>query len=527
MTGSFNGQILIDKLSKLNCSQQSIETLSHWCIFHRKNAKQVVETWVSQFHCSPREQRVSFLYLANDILQNSRRKGSEFVVEFWRVLPDALNDVLENGNDSDKRAALRLVGIWEERKVFGSRGHVLKEELLGRNVENIKTIEKNANDKLKSYIGDVLEKIISRYKHVYESSLDEEAIMGKCQSAFSCIEKLEKDSRNPQSGANGGEVHGDLEGSCATLRQCVEQLKATELSRTLLISHLREAVRDEELKMEQLRNHLQVAEGHLEVACNIHEQLNRSNGKLTPEKRAQEINQIADQNPTAAPDPAERTGDRERTAPVMYTQQCNFPDNPTQSEDEHRKSTAAAVAARLAASTSSAEMLSYVLSSLASEGVIGQQTKEDHSSGDNNKKPKLDNGTVSYTPTTPMQQVSLPFPPPDSLHQTSQSLHQQPSASVPPQGIPLQPLPQPQSLPPLQPPLHPNQFMQNAGAVPNMSYNYGSGPLQRPPQLSVYQSSNMPPYPVHPGTYQNGQQMESGGFNQPPLPGTLPPFSRQ
>lgn len=69
-------------------------------------AKQVVETWDRQFHCAPREQRLAFLYLANDILQNSRRKGVEFVAEFWKVLPDALRNVMENG---DEKAALRLV----------------------------------------------------------------------------------------------------------------------------------------------------------------------------------------------------------------------------------------------------------------------------------------------------------------------------------------------------------------------------------------------------------------------------------
>lgn len=72
-------------------------------------AKQVVETWDKQFHCAPREQRLAYLYLANDILQNSRRKGSEFVGEFWKVLPDALRDVIENGDDFGRNAALRLV----------------------------------------------------------------------------------------------------------------------------------------------------------------------------------------------------------------------------------------------------------------------------------------------------------------------------------------------------------------------------------------------------------------------------------
>ncbi|KAG6467284.1 hypothetical protein ZIOFF_074894 [Zingiber officinale] len=102
MNSIFNETILADKLSKLNNTQQCIESilpafsLSHWCIFHRKNAEQVIQTWDKQFHCSKTEQKGPFLYLANDILQNSKRTGTEFVSEFWKVLP--VNDLHDSLN---------------------------------------------------------------------------------------------------------------------------------------------------------------------------------------------------------------------------------------------------------------------------------------------------------------------------------------------------------------------------------------------------------------------------------------------
>jgi regulator of Ty1 transposition protein 103 len=49
------------------------------------------------------------LYLANDILQNSRRKGLEFVNEFWTVLPPLLRAVVETGDEAVRNAAFRLV----------------------------------------------------------------------------------------------------------------------------------------------------------------------------------------------------------------------------------------------------------------------------------------------------------------------------------------------------------------------------------------------------------------------------------
>lgn len=69
----------------------------------------MVSTWDKQFHSSQMAQKVPFLYLANDILQNSKRKGNEFVTEFWKVLPAAVKDILENGDEYGKNAASRMV----------------------------------------------------------------------------------------------------------------------------------------------------------------------------------------------------------------------------------------------------------------------------------------------------------------------------------------------------------------------------------------------------------------------------------
>lgn len=85
--------------------------LSHWCIFHRSKAELVVATWKNQFHKSDMTQKVPLLYLANDILQNSKRKGNEFVTEFWKVLPAALKDVNQEGDDRGKNVASRLVSL--------------------------------------------------------------------------------------------------------------------------------------------------------------------------------------------------------------------------------------------------------------------------------------------------------------------------------------------------------------------------------------------------------------------------------
>ncbi|KAF5199595.1 Regulation of nuclear pre-mrna domain-containing protein 1b [Thalictrum thalictroides] len=215
MTNTFSGHILAEKLSKLNNSQQSIESLSQWCISHRKKAKQVVETWDKLFNSSQRERRVSFLYLANDILQNSRRKGSEFVNEFWKYLPAALKDVFQNSDDTGKKSVLRLVDIWDERKVFGSRGRSLKDEILGKDapplLENngkslnpIKIVKKDANSiRIKLAVGGTPEKIVSALHSVHDELLKEDTALNKCDVAVCRMEKMEKDVENASTHEQG------------------------------------------------------------------------------------------------------------------------------------------------------------------------------------------------------------------------------------------------------------------------------------------------------------------------------------
>lgn len=57
------------------------------------------------------------MYLANDVIQNSKKKGPEFGKEFETVLPKAFEHM--KGFDEKTRERLnRLLQIWEERGVY-------------------------------------------------------------------------------------------------------------------------------------------------------------------------------------------------------------------------------------------------------------------------------------------------------------------------------------------------------------------------------------------------------------------------
>ncbi|XP_010484325.1 PREDICTED: regulation of nuclear pre-mRNA domain-containing protein 1A isoform X2 [Camelina sativa] len=289
MSSPFSEEILIDKLAKLNSTQQSIQTLSQWCIVHRSEAELVVTTWEKQFHSTEITQKVPLLYLANDILQNSKRQGNEFVQEFWKVLPGALKDLVSLGDDHGKSVVSRLVTIWEERRVFGSRSKSLKDVMLSEEApppldinkkrsqgsKSAKRDSKSAKTKLSS--GRVTEKIVSAFNLVRAENSNEETEISKCKSTVKRIRTMEKDVEDACSTAKDPRrktLAKELEEEEITLRQSVEKLKSIEENRTSLVKHLREALCEQESELENLQSQIQVAQVQTEEAQNMQKRLN-------------------------------------------------------------------------------------------------------------------------------------------------------------------------------------------------------------------------------------------------------------
>ncbi|KAF1870697.1 hypothetical protein Lal_00026301 [Lupinus albus] len=302
----------------------------------------------------------------------------------------------------------------------------------------------------------------------------------------------------------------ELEGQNAVLRDCIEQLTAIESSRTTLVSHLREALRDQVARVQSEQAN---------ITCR--QLLNGNNIQSLADQGLKEIQ-------TSMASGGFISDDREQSAPLMYTPQASFPEKSGDVEGNTRKSAAAAVAAKLTASTSSAQMLSYVLSSLASEGVIGNPIEE--SSGDyhSEKRMKLESDQSSYIPSPNPQQQPIPlFSLPESIEHNGSSTNQQ--------GTPIEPPPPPSSSPPPLPPPPPMplysvpQFMQTAGSFSTMTYSYG---VAQQPSMQTYlpvgsslnDASPFAPAPM--SAYQGFQGSDGNYYNQPSsMP--MAPISRQ
>lgn len=214
-------------------------------------------------------------------------------------------------------------------------------------------------------------------------------------------------------------------------------------------------------------------------------------------------------------------GTGEQSAPVMFTRQVSFPEKPSHIEEDPRKSAAAAVAAKLTASTSSAEMLTFVLSSLASEGVIGNSTKESTGDFPPEKRARIENDQSYIPPQNPQPPVSA-FSSLEQLHHNGSTT----TTSTTQQSIPTEQPPPPSPPPPL-PPMPPMTHYQvpqymppAAGSMPNMQYSYGMTQQLQPP------SANYPSVVPPPNSYQSFQTSEGGFYGQPSsLP--MAPVSRR
>ena len=137
---AYNQAILIERLNKLTDTQESIQTLSHWLNFHRKHAITSVTVWYEEFQrcksyvsfditmkcilirspffpASP-SKKLTLLYLANDVIQHSRKKGGEYVETFVNIIPEVVVSTYRSGNETIHGSVKRLLQIWYDRKVF-------------------------------------------------------------------------------------------------------------------------------------------------------------------------------------------------------------------------------------------------------------------------------------------------------------------------------------------------------------------------------------------------------------------------
>ncbi|KAL0285695.1 UNVERIFIED_CONTAM: hypothetical protein Scaly_2811700 [Sesamum calycinum] len=174
-----------------------LPVLSAGCMLHHKKADQIIATWDKHICCPEVVQRVPHLFLATDILPSNKTKVNRFITRFWKILPSALKELVENGKADERKAVFRL----------------------------------------KLSIGGSAEKIVSAFELVLHEHANEDKEMRECKSAVHRVEKLEKDVDKALKNAKDSlrntatkilkEEEENLEKSIDKLRS-FEQAQATE-----------------------------------------------------------------------------------------------------------------------------------------------------------------------------------------------------------------------------------------------------------------------------------------------------------
>lgn len=121
MSAPFTDQ-MIAKLQTLSMSQQSIETISLWLMHHQpRHADEIIQTWLKAVRKEPNNDRLaSLIYLANDVLQNSRKKNPAFVKNFFPILELAFKHVAKHNREGASKAMKKCVDVWQARQLYSS-----------------------------------------------------------------------------------------------------------------------------------------------------------------------------------------------------------------------------------------------------------------------------------------------------------------------------------------------------------------------------------------------------------------------
>uniref|UniRef100_H2LBL8 Regulation of nuclear pre-mRNA domain-containing protein 2 n=1 Tax=Oryzias latipes TaxID=8090 RepID=H2LBL8_ORYLA len=119
--GSFEAT-LERKFRTVSNTMDSIQGLSTWCIDNKKYHSLIVRHWMKCLKKSDSAHRLNLLYVANDVIQNCKRKNAiVYRTAFAELLPDAFLLVSHEGDSKVHKSVERILSIWEERDVYSGK----------------------------------------------------------------------------------------------------------------------------------------------------------------------------------------------------------------------------------------------------------------------------------------------------------------------------------------------------------------------------------------------------------------------
>lgn len=107
---------LQSRLDSVSNSQENIQSLSLWLLHHKKHHKNIADHWQKAIVRAKPSHRLTLLYLANDVIQNARKKSiKEYLESFQLVLPHIMQLLSDT---TIRKNVLRVLDIWIQRNIY-------------------------------------------------------------------------------------------------------------------------------------------------------------------------------------------------------------------------------------------------------------------------------------------------------------------------------------------------------------------------------------------------------------------------
>ncbi|KAM8794299.1 regulation of nuclear pre-mRNA domain-containing protein 2 [Eudromia elegans] len=131
------------KLQAVTNTMESIQGLSSWCLENKRHHSTIVYHWMKWLRRSAFPHRLNLFYLANDVIQNCKRKNAiVFRDTFAEVLPEAASLVKD---PSVSKSIERIFKIWEDRNVYPEETILALKEALSTTFKSQKQLKETLN----------------------------------------------------------------------------------------------------------------------------------------------------------------------------------------------------------------------------------------------------------------------------------------------------------------------------------------------------------------------------------------------
>lgn len=116
---SLNENNLSRRFESVSTSQGSIQSLSFFCLHYKNHHKKIAHIWLRCLQKAKVPHRLTLIYLANDIVQNAKRKNTlSFIDDFKSILRDTVPYLRD---EKIKKSVERVFSIWQDRAIFDSK----------------------------------------------------------------------------------------------------------------------------------------------------------------------------------------------------------------------------------------------------------------------------------------------------------------------------------------------------------------------------------------------------------------------